>query len=396
MYGQGYPPGYPGMHPQAHMGMMRPGMPMHPMQQMAMQAHQQQQAMHAQSMQAHHSQSQQQQQHPHGNNNPQATNPNQAQQNTQAQHPPNSQTPPVQSQNGQQMNNISSNNPSSNPPAQSPRNILANTSPMHHSQMNNQSLQNQTQISKTGNTTSTTQDFTPLAELHKKNNDNMLHKSYYDPGYPGELNEWSVLDYFCQPPNPFFDKSSNNAIIQQQHIHMAKLRDMKGIEYQVLHAQPPIMFIVQKCERFSPDKLKPLANYYVIDRKVYQAPDLASVLTSRLTSTLSHLKSAYGKVLDKSKYHPSIGYWWKHDELAETKQYERDQDTQKNANAFERYTTGSLLNKLQQGIAAKRDKRPESSSLANQTQTNVNNSEQNNPPTKRRKIDKVTTVVPDK
>jgi mediator of RNA polymerase II transcription subunit 6 len=263
--------------------------------------------------------------------------------------------------------------------------------------MNSQSSQNQTQISKTGNTTSTTQ--ASLAELHKKNNDNMLHKSYYDPGYPGELNEWSVLDYFCQPPNPFFDKSSNNAIIQQQQIHMAKLRDMKGIEYQVLHAQPPIMFIVQKCERFSPDKLKPLANYYVIDRKVYQAPDLVSVLTSRLTSTLSHLKSAYGKVLDKSKYHPSIGYWWKHDELAKTKQYERDQDTQKNANAFERYTTGSLLNKLQHGIATKRDKRPESSSLANQTQTNVNTSEQNNPPTKRRKIDKVATVVssaPDK
>ena len=267
---------------------------------------------------------------------------------------------------------------------------------MHHSPMNNQSSQNHTQISKTGNSLSTMQDITPLTELHKKNNDNMLHKSYYDPGYPGELNEWSVLDYFCQPPNPFFDKSSNNAIIQQQHIHMAKLRDMKGIEYQVLHAQPPIMFIVQKCERFSPEKLKPLANYYVIDRKVYQAPDLASVLTSRLTSTLSHLKTAYGKVLDKSKYHPSIGYWWKHDELAETKQYERDQDTQKNANAFERYTTGSLLNKLQQGIAAKKDKRPESSH-SNQNQTNVNNSEQN-PPTKRRKIDKVPVVstAPDK
>lgn len=156
------------------------------------------------------------------------------------------------------------------------------------------------------------------------------------------------------------------------------------------------MFIVQKCERFSPEKLKPLANYYVIDRKVYQAPDLASVLTSRLTSTLSHLKTAYGKVLDKSKYHPSIGYWWKHDELAETKQYERDQDTQKNANAFERYTTGNLLNKLQQGIVAKRDKRPESSH-SNQNQTNVNNSEQN-PPTKRRKIDKVPVVstAPDK
>merc|ERR1712048_828027 len=179
--------------------------------------------MHAQSMQQH------PQQPSHGSHPQNHQMPNPAQQNG---HPPHSQTPPVQAPNTSNLNNhsLKSNNNNQN---------MSNNSAMH--QQSNQASNLNKNAQNAGS------DYKTLVELHRKN-ENMLHKSYYDPGYPGELNEWTVLEYFCQPTNPFFDKTSNNAIIQQQQIHMEKLLHMKGIEYQVLYAQPPIMFIVQKVE----------------------------------------------------------------------------------------------------------------------------------------------------
>ena len=43
---------------------------------------------------------------------------------------------------------------------------------------------------------------------------------------------------------------------------------------------------------------------------MYQAPDLGSVVNSRLLSTVTHLQSAFEEARGYSKYHPSKGYWW--------------------------------------------------------------------------------------
>ena len=43
---------------------------------------------------------------------------------------------------------------------------------------------------------------------------------------------------------------------------------------------------------------------------MYQAPDLGSVINSRLLTTVNHLQSAFEEGRGFSKYHPSKNYWW--------------------------------------------------------------------------------------
>lgn len=59
---------------------------------------------------------------------------------------------------------------------------------------------------------------------------------------------------------------------------------MTGLEYVLLHVQEPILYVIRKQHRHSPQNVTPLADYYIIAGVVYQAPDLASVLNSRLVS----------------------------------------------------------------------------------------------------------------
>lgn len=59
---------------------------------------------------------------------------------------------------------------------------------------------------------------------------------------------------------------------------------MTGLEYILLHVQDPILYVIRKQQRHSPNHVIPLADYYIIAGIVYQAPDLASVLNSRLVN----------------------------------------------------------------------------------------------------------------
>lgn len=59
---------------------------------------------------------------------------------------------------------------------------------------------------------------------------------------------------------------------------------MTGLEYVLLHVQEPILYVIRKQHRHSPQQATPLADYYIIAGVVYQAPDLASVLNSRLVN----------------------------------------------------------------------------------------------------------------
>ena len=59
---------------------------------------------------------------------------------------------------------------------------------------------------------------------------------------------------------------------------------MTGLEYILLHVQEPILYVIRKQHRHSSSQATPLADYYIIAGVVYQAPDLASVVNSRLVS----------------------------------------------------------------------------------------------------------------
>lgn len=60
--------------------------------------------------------------------------------------------------------------------------------------------------------------------------------------------------------------------------------NMVGLEYILLHVQEPILYVVRKQHRSSPTQTVPVADYYIIAGVVYQAPDLISVINSRMVS----------------------------------------------------------------------------------------------------------------
>lgn len=59
---------------------------------------------------------------------------------------------------------------------------------------------------------------------------------------------------------------------------------MTGLEYILLHVQEPILYVIRKQHRHSPTSASAVADYYIIAGVVYQAPDLGSVVSSRLVS----------------------------------------------------------------------------------------------------------------
>ena len=77
-----------------------------------------------------------------------------------------------------------------------------------------------------------------------------------------------------------------------------------GVEFAVTHSEPPTFFIIQKRERLSPDEgelgilfhfswyslftrqsiVRPMAAYFIMNNRIYQSPDLYTVLSNRLVS----------------------------------------------------------------------------------------------------------------
>ncbi|KAK7480362.1 hypothetical protein BaRGS_00028409 [Batillaria attramentaria] len=139
---------------------------------------------------------------------------------------------------------------------------------------------------------------------------NTLGISWHDSAWIPHLNQANILDYFSERSNPFYDRTCNNEVIKMQRQSPEQLINMQGLEYTLLHAQEPILYVVRKQIRHSQNQVTPVADYYIIGGIVYQGPDLSSVINSRMLNTLFHLQSAFDETLTYSKYHPSKGYWW--------------------------------------------------------------------------------------
>ncbi|CAH0728468.1 unnamed protein product, partial [Brenthis ino] len=140
--------------------------------------------------------------------------------------------------------------------------------------------------------------------------ENPLGLSWHDSAWIPSLNPSNIMDYFSERSNPFFDRTCNNEVVKMQRLSMDQLQNMTGLEYILLHVQEPILYVIRKQHRHSPVQTIPLADYYIIAGIVYQAPDLASVLNSRLLSAVHHLQCSFEETMAYSKYHPSKGYWW--------------------------------------------------------------------------------------
>ncbi|KAH9507214.1 Mediator of RNA polymerase II transcription subunit 6 [Bulinus truncatus] len=90
-----------------------------------------------------------------------------------------------------------------------------------------------------------------------------------------------------------------------QRLSLDQMLNMTGLEYSLLHAQEPVLYVIRKPHRHSPTQVTPLADYYIIAGTVYQSPDLCSVVNSRLLNTLHNLQSAFEEAQGYARFHPS-------------------------------------------------------------------------------------------
>lgn len=140
--------------------------------------------------------------------------------------------------------------------------------------------------------------------------ENPLHVSWFDSNWIPFLNASNVMDYFSDKSNSFYDRTCNNEIVKMQRQSMEQLKNMNGVEYILLHVKEPILYVIRKQHRHSPDETTPQADFYIIAGKVYQAPDLASVFNSRILSTVHNLQQAFDDASSFARFHATKGYSW--------------------------------------------------------------------------------------
>jgi len=109
------------------------------------------------------------------------------------------------------------------------------------------------------------------------------------------LNIHTALDYFAR--SSFYDFACNNEIIRQRGLDLSKLATLPpGVEYLIHDAQEPHLFVVRKQMRHSPKSATPLAFYYILDGRIYQAPPLHATVSSRMSRCLFNIQAAFKKI----------------------------------------------------------------------------------------------------
>ncbi|GLB36449.1 putative MED6 mediator sub complex component [Lyophyllum shimeji] len=133
----------------------------------------------------------------------------------------------------------------------------------------------------------------------------------------GPLTTENVFDYFAT--SMFYDKQSNNQVLRMQTIHSGvplvneaeELKRFTGIEFAVVDAQPPSLFIIQKRERLSPEEVRPIADYFIVNNRIYQSPDVYTILSNRLLTSLHSLQTSLDILRShRPDYTPRTGFVW--------------------------------------------------------------------------------------
>ncbi|KAK6306874.1 mediator of RNA polymerase II transcription subunit 6 [Coregonus clupeaformis] len=183
-----------------------------------------------------------------------------------------------------------------------------------------------------------------MASVDLRDN-NLLGISWVDSGWVPILNPGNVLDYFSERSNPFYDRTCNNEVVKMQRLTLEHLNQMVGVEYILLHAQEPILYIIRKQQRQSPTQVIPLSDYYIIAGVVYQAPDLGTVIGSRVLSAVHGVQSAFDEAMSYCRYHPSKGYWWhfKDQEERDAKAKPKSKKKEEPSSLFQRQRVDTLL-----------------------------------------------------
>jgi len=183
--------------------------------------------------------------------------------------------------------------------------------------------------------------------------DNPLGMSWHDTAWIPILNPTNVLEYFSERSNPFYDRTCNNEIVKMQRLSIEQLNNMTGLEYMLLHVQEPILYVIRKQHRHSATQAAPIADFYIIAGVVYQAPDLGSVVNSRLLNTVNHLQGAFDECLKYTRYHPSKGYWWEFKDKDPEEATKKKVKTAEPSSIFQRQRVDMLLAELAKSFPPK-------------------------------------------
>ncbi|KAI1814508.1 MED6-domain-containing protein [Poronia punctata] len=147
------------------------------------------------------------------------------------------------------------------------------------------------------------------------------------------LHSNSVLFYFAM--SPFFDQTSNNAVLANQAMYNpamfhlvqtreafeGRLREMSGLEFLV--AQEPAetapgtgtgVWVIRKQtrrKRDPEDDITVHATYYIVGDNIYMAPTLAQVMSFRTTTITSALSKCFPAADEAQIWSPSQGHVYK-------------------------------------------------------------------------------------
>lgn len=192
-----------------------------------------------------------------------------------------------------------------------------------------------------------------MANTHPENS---LYLSWQDSAMIPMLNASNILDYFTQRSNPFYDRQCNNEVIKMQHASLDHLSTMQGVEYALVHVQEPILYVIRQQHRQSPTQVTTIADYYIVAGVVYQAPDLQSVINSRVMNAVNSLESAFEEAQSFSRYHPSRGYWWEFKDNTQAEKLvgkEKKRKKEEPSSLFQRQRVDMLLAELSQKFPPK-------------------------------------------
>ena len=103
------------------------------------------------------------------------------------------------------------------------------------------------------------------------------------------LDERSVLDYFAH--SPYYDLDCLNEQAKAHGLTPDEVRQLTGTEFGVAAAAPDL-FVIERRLRRGPDDVGIVAVFYVLQGTLYVAPDLHTLLSSRVERAAWRLEQA--------------------------------------------------------------------------------------------------------
>lgn len=108
------------------------------------------------------------------------------------------------------------------------------------------------------------------------------------------LDNTTVMYYFYN--SIFYDKNANNEKTMED---LSLLKSMRGLEFALVHSMPDIgIYHIKKQFRHSERKVTPIALYYVMSGKMYEAPSVHNVFSAKLRNLGFCLNKAFNQLAE--------------------------------------------------------------------------------------------------